>query len=366
MVGRIGIAVEPDGRIVRTQKRSRWLPVAGFGAVVVGVAVVLVWASSPSASHSSLRIVPNSLLRVDARTGAPMVDLPVAPPDGTEFSGVPPHQVWVLSHTDEVVSVVDSRSNRRVATVGGFGLSKHGTGWALRYGAGSVWVATRDSSIARLDPRRRTLSGRIELPTGANLMAFGLNDLWAITYDHPNGLFRIDPKTNHAHLVAHTYPGVNGIAAGEGGVWLSNYPSNSVSKINPATGKDTLILLDPPAINPSGIGLGFGYAWVANSGLADQSGVYPQTVTRINPTTNQQKTIKVCAATPSVVTDVVEADGSLWMTCPTAHRVARINPTTLRVTHFMIHTTGVPTEITSANGSLWIMIETHASVPGNP
>jgi class 3 adenylate cyclase/streptogramin lyase len=338
-------AIEPPPLLGRGGRGRRAFAIVS--GVVVAVIAVAVWVASTSSSKS-IHIVPNSLLRINPTSGAVVADVPITPPGGTEFAAVPPHQVWVLSHAHQVISVVDVNHNKLLQPVGGFGLASQQSGWALRYGAGSVWVATENSNVVRIDPLSHQVIP-IRLPVGANLLAFGLGKLWAITYDHPNGLFEVDPAVNKARLFTRTGGGVNGIVAGEGAIWV-NYPSNTVWKIDPNTGARTRIPLQPGATTPAGMATGFGHVWVSNGGV-------PQSVSRIDPGTDQVKTKNVCPGTSSVVTDVAAADGSIWMTCPTAREIAKINPITLAVTHIKLHTSGHPTAMISAYGSLWVTIE---------
>lgn len=342
-------AIKPTTLVFRGRGKRRATIASAVALVLVTVAAL--WVAT-SRSHG-LRLTTNSLLRIDPKSGAFLADVPVVPPKGTEFSAVPPtHAVWILSHHFEVISVVDERSNTHAATFGGFGLATHGTGYSLRYGAGSVWVATRDKSIARINPKTRSVANRIPLPVGANLMAFGRGRLWAITYS-PNGLFEVYPRTNTAKLVATTRPDVNGITVGQGAVWLTNYGANAVSKINPSTGKTAKIPLGADGVHPSGITYGYRYIWVANSG----GGSTPETVSRINPDTNSVHTFSVCRTTSGPVTDLVATDNRIWVTCPDARAVATVDPVTLKVRRITIPGDGHPTEITSAYGSIWVTLE---------
>src|SRR5690349_10427439 len=105
----------------RVPRRSGYLVVAASVVVIAaGMLLIASSGSSPVATSGSspiasgrnaparLRVPKNSLLRINATTGALVGDAPIAPPGGTEFAAVPPHEVWVLSHPSELISVVDA------------------------------------------------------------------------------------------------------------------------------------------------------------------------------------------------------------------------------------------------------------------
>ncbi len=94
--------------------------------------------------------------------------------------------------------------------------------------------------------------------------------------------------------------GPSGIAVGNGGVWVADTGDDEVVRIDPSTRavKTTI----PVGHAPAGVALGAGSVWVANSGDG--------TVTRIDPTTNKTTTIAV-GGSPQAIT---VAGGRAWVT----------------------------------------------------
>ena len=116
-------------------------------------------------------------------------------------------------------------------------------------------------------------------------------------------------------------PGVPDWIAIDDHVWVSNYPKNSVTRIDPKanTVVDTITVGKNPC---SGIAAGFGSVWVPNCG--DPS------VSRID-----LKTGKVTATLPLTIGDseggLATGAGSVWMMTDAKGTLARIDPETNKV-----------------------------------
>jgi streptogramin lyase len=318
-----------------------------------GIGVLLVLGGGSSAKK--VRVSAPSLVQIDAGTGHVIGDAPIAEPEGTVPTFVPPHQVWVLSHLYQVISIIDARTDTRIGTIGGFGglqLAQQ-AGFAVLDSAGSVWVAGRNDTVSRIDPSSRQIQATVRLPEGPTLMAAGFGRIWVLGQD-TNSVYVIDPATNRARRVGTTGNGTDGIAVGEGAVWVVNYADDTVSKIDPHTGTAKII---PVGNGPIGIGIGYGSVWVSNKAGPLPGGIPAQTVSQIDPATDRVvHTIRVGKATPSYASDIAPANGSMWVTCPSSHTVARIDPTTAKV----IDTVSVPylpTDLTTAQGQVWVTVQ---------
>ena len=137
-------------------------------------------------------------------------------------------------------------------------------------------------------------------------------------------LYSIEPATNEARIAGTTGHGTDGIAVGNGAVWVVNYPDNTISRIDPTTGRSTVI---PVGHSPAGIGVGYGSVWVSTT----QDGSR-QTLSRIDPGTNAViDTVPIGPATSSLATDVGAAAGSIWVTSPTGQDIVRVDPTRVKV-----------------------------------
>lgn len=109
-----------------------------------------------------------------------------------------------------------------------------GPGYAT-VGAGSVWVGNHvDGSVSRINPGRDEVVSTITIdgePTG---MLFAFGDVW--TFGAITGLLhRIDPRTEKVVATVRlegTGGGINGLAAGDSSVWVSE-SSGLVYRIDP-------------------------------------------------------------------------------------------------------------------------------------
>ena len=84
----------------------------------------------------------------------------------------------------------------------------------------------------------------------------------------------IDPTEFGVDIKGKIGAGGAGIAAGEGSVWVANYSSGTISKVDPATGTSTQTPVGFDVTNGgqlrhhpgglSGIGIGFGSVWASD------------------------------------------------------------------------------------------------------
>jgi class 3 adenylate cyclase/streptogramin lyase len=345
-------AIKPPPLLPRPRRRREIF--AAVGVIAVAIAVAFAFYKVEGASSPPLRIVPNSLLRIDARSTHLMGDVPVANPGETELGVVPPDQVWVLSHADQVISIVDARTTALMGPIGGFGgpqLGKSPASFALLYAYGSVWVAAQNDTVVRINPTSHKIEKVIHVPGGPSLLAAGFRHLWVLLGD-VNRLYAIDPKTNRPRFAARTKPATDGLAVGEGAVWVVNYLAGTVSKIDPHTGKSTTITV---GASPAGIGVGYGSVRVSNTGRPGPV----QTISQIDPATNRVvDTIPVGKSTNSLASDIAAVNGSMWVTCPASRTVVRIEATTARVIG-RVHLPIPPIDLTTAYGSVWVTLLRH-------
>ena len=147
---------------------------------------------------------------------------------------------------------------------------------AVATGAGAVWVASEDAGlVSRIDPRSDRVVATIAVPR-PRALAVGAGAVWVIEGRHWT-LQRIDPQANR--VVGTRIPlesGPAGVAVGAGAVWVVNRYSYNVSRIDPATSRvATIPVVElPDAVVASATGV-----WVASA--------FDNTVTRIDPRTNR-------------------------------------------------------------------------------
>jgi hypothetical protein len=207
---------------------------------VFAAAAVLEVANRPQ----PIRLEANSLARIDPATNRIIADVPVADPGGSQLTAVPPHEVWVLSQQDQLISIVDTLTGD-VQPIGVFGgqVGSTNAGYGITYAHGFVWVSGGNDEVARIDPVSRGLGGHpshIHIAGKPALLEAGYGRVWVGVHDR-NLVVAINPTTDSVALEAPIGFGFNGIGVGEGWVWASNCESGTVSKIDPRTGESNEI-----------------------------------------------------------------------------------------------------------------------------
>ena len=111
---------------------------------------------------------------------------------------------------------------------------------------------------------------------------------------------KIDPVTAEAVGRGQVSGNLDGIAVGEGGVWLLDSTTGTVTMLDPGSFEpiDTITVGE----HPGDITVGLGAVWVANQ--ADG------TITKIDPETRLTETVEIHQPVVSVVAD--EPTGTLW------------------------------------------------------
>jgi serine/threonine-protein kinase len=160
-----------------------------------------------------------------------------------------------------------------------------------------------------------------------------------------DSVWRIDPGTGRvlAKIPTGTDPG--SVAIGEGSVWVTNYTSNTVSRIDPVTNRAVTIRVGR---GPYGVAIGQGSAWVVNK--------LGRSVSRIDPSSNRVVGTFSLEQQPwSVAVD----DDGVWVGlvvpgAPTGTAaVARLDPDSGSLVT-TIPVTGQPTNyVTLGEGSVW-------------
>jgi hypothetical protein len=113
----------------------------------------------------------------------------------------------------------------------------------------------------RVDPA--TVGVLATIPTGANCDALAASG--AVTWAACGTARRVDPTANR--LVSTKAGAQNGIAVGEGAAWALS-GDGTVSQLDPSTGRVVGTLVVPPG--SEGIAAGDGALWVANPHLHER------------------------------------------------------------------------------------------------
>ena len=150
----------------------------------------------------------------------------------------------------------------------------------LAVGARSLWVSSL-RTVWRINPRTSRVVARIPLGEDVNEIAFGEGAVWIVGVNTEAAdyvLSEISPRTDS---VVQTNNGLRseplGVAAGEGGVWVSEHWDDRLWRFDPTTGRVEAIV--KTGDGPWSVAVGKGNVWVANR--------HDNTLSRIDPETNE-------------------------------------------------------------------------------
>jgi virginiamycin B lyase len=184
------------------------------------------------------------------------------------------------------------------------------------------------------------------------------------------------------------------IVAGES-IWISNFPKNNVTRIDPRTNKiaDVVAGLNKPC---SGLAIGFGSLWVPNcgdqtlarvdlktakitatipTGVANSEGGLAvtgdsvwlltdakSTLARLDPDKNTiVATVRLPAGCFTVAYGPPGPEAALWVTCTTANKVLRVDPLANLVTD-RIDVSPQPRFLTVGEGAVWVLCQGQGNV----
>jgi hypothetical protein len=215
-----------------------------------------------------------------------------------------------------------------------------------------AWDAIEAGLVRRR--RRRAAAGFLAAGSAVALLVVSTAWLWSGLRGGPGPGTENQPPLNPrvtATIRVGSYP--EGIAAGEGGVWVA-LPGGDcgrhVARIDPATNE--IVARIPIQGWPSDIAVGFGSVWVEGL-MCPEDGPEEAAVVRIDPRTD------AVVATVPVGTrsaDVAVGEGSVWVTAvgPDGGSVLRIDPSTNEVAK-RIPVQGEPRDIVVGEGGVWVL-----------
>ena len=335
----------PPLRTQTAPSRRKRLIAAAAGLLLAGAIAGAVVALTASGS-GSVKVGPTSLAVIDPKSNKVTKAIDLGFKSSLISSGE--GYVWVVDPRGSTLWKIDPRA-RRVAGIFPLAVGAGEVPFGLAVGEGAVWVAVQRGAkevVLELGPDvgdlRRTIpyGEPVTAPVLVWLqpLAVGGGAVWALD-PAVGGLWRIPLRAGRARRLAEGLD-ARSLSTGEGAVWLAG--SVSVTKIDATTGLQlasqsvgsaavaetasvvptsnavwfaassgqTLSKLDPQSVDvretftvgrgPTGVALGDGAVWVANSGDG--------TVTRVDPHGGKPKTIKL-GSPPG---GIVAAYGAVW------------------------------------------------------
>jgi DNA-binding SARP family transcriptional activator/ABC-type transport system substrate-binding protein/streptogramin lyase len=227
--------------------------------------------------------------------------------------------LWSAS-SEGLLTRIDPETGAIVDTIG-LGIDEPG---GLAFGKGSVWVTDRSGpTLLRIDPAVNDVVKRFPLPTtGLGAMstgevAVGAGSIWVGHGAFNPGAFveRIDPETWEVEKRIPILGGdADHVAFGEGALWVASQASGELRKIDPRTSKP--VFKRKLQAELCCVAAGGGFAWAATN----PEGV----IWKI--TTNGDVLPTITLSSP--IKRLTYADGALWASLGEAGTVVRIDPTT--------------------------------------
>jgi DNA-binding beta-propeller fold protein YncE len=108
----------------------------------------------------------------------------------------------------------------------------------MAQGEEAVWVVgdAADQRLWRIDPQRRRIAATIPLGFPPAAVAAGAGGVW-VTDELGDRLIRIDPATNRVVSAIPVGRGAAGLTVGAGSVWVANAIDHTLTRVDPRTNR---------------------------------------------------------------------------------------------------------------------------------
>jgi len=331
----------------RKPRRRRW---AVFAAVVLALAVGSAVAAVALGRSSGAAMVapPSSVALVDPKTNRVVDVIPVSDrPTKIALHGT---SVWVLNPDARTLTRID-REQREVTGTAGLGGAPSG----LAVDDRGVWVTdARTGSVTLIEPERLRAVGQIptrdqqlpprQWPSTGGSMVIGLGSIWVASGE--STISRVDPL--HGRVIARLRPVESGgpegqIAVGDDAVWATG-DNALVTRIDPR--RNTVAAqIRVRAFRLNGMVVDAGQAWAADVGN-DQ-------VWAIDTITNQPIGTTRVGGEPL---GVIAAAGSIWVANSGDGTLSRIDPVSREVVA-TIPVGGSPNGLAASAEGVWVTVD---------
>ena len=223
-----------------------------------------------------------------------------------------------------------------------------------------VWVMSSTGSVQRIDPATNTAGASIATggPTDLyNGISVDANGVWVPDWDTKT-LFRIDPTTSKVAATIEVGLAPKGVLATGSAVWVADTHDGKVYRIDPRTNGIVATITVGPTGNsgPNWLGTGFGSIWASVPNAS--------AVVRIDPTSNKVQ------ATIHIPVEVAACGGfaftesDVWMpSCGGRATMARIDPEK-NVVAGIPRPDGAASTPAVIDGAAWVSVYTGPAAPG--
>jgi YVTN family beta-propeller protein len=247
--------------------------------------------------------------------------------------------VWVLRSRSDRVIALRAPSGRRASfrpQVGTFPA-------AMAAGFGSLWVGSQgQSQLVAIGLRSHKRTGApVQLPTAGKVVgvAAGERGVWVGIRGDPGVVVRVSPSQ---HRIVKQIPmpdGVQDLAVGAGAVWVIGRRSNTVTRVDVATGSMRAINV---GADPAGIAIGSNAVWVTNNG--------DDTVTRIDTGSLVTRVIGVGDGPYRIAA----GNGTVWVADRNDSTLTRIDPETNRRVADPVEVGSNPFALDISGSRVWV------------
>jgi YVTN family beta-propeller protein len=308
-------------------------------AAATAIIVVLVGRNAKSASPGVFPGI-NTVARLSESSNAFTLVANV----GEEPTGVAitDQRAWVINYTSQTLSWVDPTSGAVLGT-----RSVGGTPTGITASGDAIWVTAQfgltnstGGSVVRFDPTTAEPAALIAVGDGVDGIAFGQGAVW-VTNELTDTVVRIDALTNTIGAPIPVGRAPVAVAVGGDSVWVANELDGTVTRVDAQTGAATATIAVP---TPSAIAANAGSVWVVST--------IAGSVTRLDPTTNSVVTTISVGAGPTAAS----IDGaSVWVAIGGAGTVARIDAATNQVIA-STRVLGHPDALAARGGFVWLTV----------
>jgi class 3 adenylate cyclase/streptogramin lyase len=196
--------------------------------------------------------------------------------------------------------------------------------------------------VARIDASTDEVLGAIRVGTTPIGIAAGEGGVWVTNFDDQT-LQRIDPITNEVAPARALLGSPAAVTVGGGFIWVtSSLPDGNLYKIDPTQAHATVPI--PIGVGAEGVAFGEGAVWVTNS-QKDQ-------LLKIDPQTTAIETINMDEG--SSPKDIAVGAGSVWVGETLNRRVVRFDASTGEVIASVSLLRGQPNQIALGQDFVWV------------
>jgi DNA-binding SARP family transcriptional activator len=357
-------AAEPKEAPSRRRPRPRRWQLALAILVVLVATAAAATILSISSARTTPPIVPNSLVRIDPRTGKIVSVVPVGREPGS--IAVTPSAIWTANSGDGTVSRYDVRTHK-VQSRGAIGSYPYDI---VADNAGNVWVSDRGRQILRLvtGTNATTRGSMLRVlhsswidppPSGAGSLALGGGLLWAIagplTRPDDNTVSAINLATGSSVRTLRLTGDTTAIAFADGAAWVSTRDGSNgllyAIRAGAALPRPYRVELGDSTF---GMAVGYGHLWILTWGTNGGVGAGSlQQVLEVDPHTGDP--VRRMTFDGRVLWALAAGGGSVWVLA--AASVVQLDPSSGRVirtiplrSHGHASTCG----IAAANDAVWV------------